>query len=154
MPHLRAAYTEGQLAARLTYGPLAQASSGHYEEDAYYFDCLIWGMLLAPYDSEVARAVRNRRIITSSQTADPLLAKGSDCQALSPLMQGAAAPAGEKMVYYGNYILGHKLVAALLLQHISPAAAADILLGASWVLVGLAFILALGTPALRRVIAS
>lgn len=151
--HLRAAYSEGQLAARHDYGPLARVNSGHYDEYAYHFDCLIWGMLLSSYDSEIAQAVRNRRIIDTAATPDPLMAEGGDCQALSPLMRGDSAPAEKNMVYYENYILGHKLVAALLLQHMPPATAADILTSITYMLVGLAFMLALATPSLRRTVA-
>jgi hypothetical protein len=141
LPRLQEAYKNEKLVIKQDYGPLSPFMGGN-PQFIFRHDCLIWGMLIAPYDSALDQAMRNHNLIREKQKVeDRLLPNSPDCQALSPFIAPSATQALPRLNYYDRYILGHKLVAAFLLQRMEPWAAAKVLFCISFGLLGVLLLL-------------
>jgi hypothetical protein len=110
-------------------------------------DCLIWTTLIAPGLDAKALTMRTIRIEAAKRDIDPRAPANPDCQAVVQILQpDRSAQAQPTNVPYDRYIMGQRVLAQLLLSHLSLSVSAAIV----QMTVYLAFFVALALAWRRR----
>lgn len=110
-------------------------------------DCLIWTTLIAPGLDATALTMRTIRVQAAKRDIDPRAPGNPDCQAVLQVLQpDRSAQEQPTNVPYDRYIMGQRVLAQLLLSHLSPTVSAAIVQATVY----LAFFVALALAWRRR----
>src|SRR5882724_633432 len=108
--HLADAIAGSEMVSQTKLGPL-----GTFPVYRNVFDCLLFGMMLAPAESARAAAISNRRAVAEALPAqDARMPPFLDCQTLVRAFPELGGD-GVAFVQYDRYVLGMRVVGRVLL---------------------------------------